>query len=189
MVKDLAYFLNNFFFTISFALNFSITLSTLSFKYPTAITLKNGNIFIIHETGISICDPTFSIIRKNVTVFSSGNKISSANYLSKVSVSQFNEGYIVSVIINKIYIFSPQGEIEYMSTSALTTNDVNIFISRDELYNDNQYYYLIGYMYQNSIYLEYYYYKPSTKSNSLHSYVYSKKDTIMIIIIILKIKD
>ena len=112
MVKRYNFFPKYLFLTILLILNCLTTIYTLSFKYSNAITLKNGNIFVIHETGISICDPSFSRIIKNVTVFASGDRISSANYLSKVSISQFKEGYIVSVIINKIYIFSPEGELD-----------------------------------------------------------------------------
>ena len=104
MVKKYNFFQNNLFLTILLILDCSTTIYALSFKYSNAITLNNGNIFVIHETGITICDPSFSKIIKNVTVFTSGDRISSANYLSKVSISQFNEGYIVSVIINKKFL-------------------------------------------------------------------------------------
>ena len=179
MVKLYYYFQNNLFLNILLIINYSTTIYTLSFKYSNAITLNNGNIFVIHETGITICNPSFSKIIKNVTVFTSGNRISSANYLSKVSISQFNEGYIVSVIINKIYIFNPEGNSIYTS-DVITSNNVKIFISRDELYipsnGEKQYYYLLGYIYQDSIYLKYYYYVPSSNSNNLHSFTNEKKD-------------
>ena len=175
MVNRYDYFSNKLFFTILFILNFSITISTLSFEFPTAVTLNNGNIFVIHKTGVSVCDPSFETKKENIITFTSGNQISSDNYLSKVSTSKFNEGYIISVIINKIYIFNPEGQLEYTS-EALTDKDVNIFISRDELFSGTQYYYLLGYIYQNSIYIKYYFFTPSSKINTLHSYANSKKD-------------
>ena len=175
MVKIFNYFSFRLIYITLLILNFTNTISSLSFEYPTVVTLNNGNIFVIHKTGVSICDPSFSLIINNVTVFESGNQITSPNSLSKVSISQFNEGYIVSIIINKIYIFSPEGRLEYIS-DVLTNYDVNIFISRDELFDGNQYYYLIGYIYQNSIYLEYYYYISTQKKNNLHSSARAKKD-------------
>ena len=44
-------------------------ISSLYFAYPNAITLKNGNIFIVHQDGITICDSNFKEIIKNVTIF------------------------------------------------------------------------------------------------------------------------
>ena len=56
-------------YIISFLLNISFIFSYISFNYPNAVTLKNGNIFVIHKYGISICDNSYSIIIKNITFF------------------------------------------------------------------------------------------------------------------------
>ena len=40
--------------------------NVLYFNYPTAVTLKNGNIFIIHQSGITIVDANFTNIIKKV---------------------------------------------------------------------------------------------------------------------------
>ena len=119
MVNIFDHFSNKFFFTFLFILKFSIIISTLSFEFPTAVTLNNGNIFVIHKAGVSICDPSFEIIKENITTFTSENQISSGNYMSKISISRFNQGYIVSIIINKIYIFNPEGQLEYTSNALI----------------------------------------------------------------------
>ena len=96
-------------FIISFLLNISQINSFISFTYPTAVTLNNGNIFVIHKYGISICDNSYTTIINNITIFSSEDQISNEDYLSKVSISQFKDGYILSVIIDKINIFNSIG--------------------------------------------------------------------------------
>ena len=53
-------FLSSFFFIFK-------TVLSLYFNFPTSIQLKNGNIFIIHQNGISITDSNFTKIIINVT--------------------------------------------------------------------------------------------------------------------------
>ena len=67
---------NQLLFKIIFILNILLSISYSSFIKPIAITLGNGNIFVIHQTGITICDSanlevikivyTFSIRRENI---------------------------------------------------------------------------------------------------------------------------
>ena len=49
---------------------------SLYFDYPTSIVLNNENIFIIHKEGITICDPSFTEIVKDVYKFNDNEKIS-----------------------------------------------------------------------------------------------------------------
>ena len=97
-------------YIISILILIKIVNNKLNFSYPTAITLNNGDIFIIHKYGITICDSSLLNIIKNVKNFTSENEqISSEEKLSKVSISKFNDGFIVSIIINKVYIFDKNG--------------------------------------------------------------------------------
>ena len=52
--------------TVLFLINIYIFtfIKTLKLDYIDAVTLNNGNIFIIHQNGISICDSSFSQIIK-----------------------------------------------------------------------------------------------------------------------------
>ena len=81
--------------------------SILSFSFPTATTLNNGNILVIHKTGIDICDSTLSTIVRNIKEFSTeSEQISSIEKSAKVSIAKYDDGYIVSIIINTIYFFN-----------------------------------------------------------------------------------
>ena len=175
MMEKYYYISYKLLFVELFLIHIPIAISTLSFTYPTAVTLQNGNIFVIHQTGISICDPSYSTIIEDIYVFPSGKQISAPDILSRVSISQFLDGYIVSAIIDKIYIFNSEGKLETTSTSLMNEN-INIFISVDEIFLDKYYYYLAGFIYDNSIYLNYYYYNSTNKNNVLHSSATGLKD-------------
>ena len=45
------------------------TISEFSLKYPFSLYLPNGNIFVVHETGIAIYDHLFSTQVEEVKVF------------------------------------------------------------------------------------------------------------------------
>ena len=91
------------------------------------------------------------------------------NNLSKIGISQFKEGYIIGFIINKIYIFNIEGDLEYIS-SPLINNQLSCHftVGIDSFFN-NKYYYLIGLLYSNKIYLKYYSYTPSSRTNYLYA--------------------
>ena len=168
MVKKFNLFSYNIFLSTLFLINISNTISTLSLTYPTAVTLPNGNIFVVHSTGISICDSTYSTIIETILTFSSAYQLRSPNDLSKVSISQFRDGYIVCAIIDTVVLFDKDGRMVY--TGSALYDNINIFVSADEILGD-QYYYLIGFIYDGLIYLKYYVYSASFSSspNSLHS--------------------
>ena len=165
MVKKYYFFPYKLLYIFILFLQFLHIHSILSFEYPSAITLINGNIFIIHKFGITICDSSMNTKIKDVVNFST-NQISSENYLSKVSIAQFEDGYIISVIINKIYIFDIEGELQYTSNSLISNFDLDLYytIAIDEFYN-NLYYYLVGFINDNKLNLYYCYYDPSRREN------------------------
>ena len=85
-----------------FILFFISSIKALSFKYPTAISLKNGNIFVIHSLGIDICDSNFTTIK---TILKFSDPIYKSG-LSTISVSKYSNGEFIAFIIQNIYLFS-----------------------------------------------------------------------------------
>ena len=118
MKKQFYFGSQKFFFLIIFLSLIFPTITTLSFKFPTSITLNNGNIFIIHQTGVTICNPNCTEVIKNVKDFSSDQQISEVN-LSKVSIIKYDDDFIISFIIDQIFIFNSDGTFKQRS-SALT---------------------------------------------------------------------
>ena len=114
----------NCFFLFIFFLLISFLNSTLYFTFPTAIILQDENIFIIHQKGISVCDPNLETILVNSYNFTSVEQITENN-LEKVSIAQFEDGYIVSIIINKIYFFNEKGI--FQKSFSLTTEGISFY--------------------------------------------------------------
>ena len=83
-------------------------------KFTKSITLLNGDIFIIHQSGISIYNSSLNGFIENITYFSEDLLINDYSQLNKVIISRFNEtnyGYIISIINNIIYIFDYKGKM------------------------------------------------------------------------------
>ena len=88
----------------------------VEFVLPKAITLINGNILIIHKEAIEVYDSSLSERINKVKTFSDSEQITEKNLLSKVVISRFDQSsdhIIVSLILNKIYIFNYKGEKLY----------------------------------------------------------------------------
>ena len=143
--------------------NFAI-FSSLSFSFPNAVTLIDGNYFVIHKYGISICDSSFSKIISNITISENTELISNENDLYKIEIKMFQDGYILSVIFDKIYIFDYNGNKKYTSNS-LIPQDVKHLTLVPYKIDINNYYYLLGYIYQRALYL--YFYKFDSLQNKV----------------------
>ena len=160
--------LNNLLIVVVLLTKLTKTFS-LYFVYPTATTLIDGNIFIIHKTGITICDSSFTEKIRDEVTFIDNEKIESEEELSKITISKYDDGYIICLIINKLYFFNQNGEFEF---SQLIDENKNLFITLalDRIntytytYTYTNYYYLIGYIKQNLLYLFYYKYNSSNKN-------------------------
>ena len=155
-------------FSLLILLNYSIN-SYPYFSFPTAIALNNKNIFVIHETGITICDKTFKNIIKNVYNFTTEEQISTEEKLSKILIKNFDDGYIISVIIDRIYIFDEEGNFKFRTNSLISDiTDEDIYLTLTAYIKENNYYYffLYGYIYHQSLYLYYCKYDSSEYTES-----------------------
>ena len=141
---------------------FSIV-SNVSFIYPISVPLINKNICVSHRYGISICNSFCSKIIKEILTFLPDEEISTEEKLSKVTISQFDDGSIISVIIDKIYFFDINGEFEFKSQNSITSFKNIYFTLSPHKIENNYYYYLLGYAYSNTMYI--YYYKYCSNAN------------------------
>ncbi len=146
------------FLIILFIMILSIN-SKISFTYPYSLTLSNGNIFIIHKTGITICDAHYSKIIKNVITFSSSEEISTEGALSKITtIWDDNYIYLFSIINDKIYIFGNDGTLlSNTENSILPTGNTAQYYTLINIKTDTiNFHFVIGYVYNNLIYFQYY---------------------------------
>ena len=146
------------------------SLSYVSFNFPYALSLSNGNILVIHKTGITICDNLLTKIIKNATIFITSEQIETEESLSKVTTTKMNN-YIISIINDKIYIFNDIGDLLFQDNTKILSS-----YERAEYYTlvsykivDNNYFYLIGFVDNELLNFLYYKYDSSTNENYLLS--------------------
>ena len=156
---------NQIFQNIIFSLNIFFS---VSLKYPHSLYLSNGNIFVIHETGITIYDHLFMNTIKDVLTFSGNDKI----YLDEIAkiTTTIEDDYIFSIIKDKIYIF------DYYNGSLIFHNKTSILgIGIDPKYyslvvikneTNNLYKYVISYRHKYHLYNIYFKYNITSKENT-----------------------
>ena len=120
-------------------------ISLVELNYPSAISLSNGNIFVVEKKGIFIYDEQLKNIIHSY-IFEESEQINNVTSLSNIRIKQSND-YIICLINLKIYFFDSEGQ--------LILNDTDKIINDEDFYqltlvtipmNDNNYfYYLIGY--------------------------------------------
>ena len=156
--------IRNFIFIIILNIIIKEAYLYISFHFPNSLFLSNGNIFIIHKYGISICNSNLTEIIYNIT-FENDDIITVEN-LAKIT-SVFENGYIFNIINDKIYIFDEIGIKLYKSESKIISNEENpnyYSLIPIKIYN-GYYYYIIGFNDNNSLNFLYYKYDIENKQN------------------------
>ena len=159
---------NNLFFIIILCIIINKTNLYLSFTYPNCLHLSNGNIFVIHKYGISICNSDFTQIVTNITKFQEDDIITEAN-LAKIT-SVFGNGYIFNIINDKIYIFNSIGTLLYENATKIISNEENpsyYTLVPINIYN-GYYIYIIGFNDNNYLHFLYYKFDIENNQNILH---------------------
>ena len=161
-----------------YLLSLIISINSLSFKYPTAFTLKDERIFVIHSLGIDICDSKYTT-STNIIMFPS--EMNESN-LSKISISKYSTGEFIIFIFTKIYLFDEYG------TQKIVTNDLSYLYgeyytltAHKKVQNSGveHYYFLFGYIDISNDYnyiLDLYYYRIFSSSNSIIEIAYKSFD-------------
>ena len=138
----------NLIFFILFFIELNIINSTLSFSYPTSVTLTNGNILVVEKNGIYICNPTMETIIKTAFTFIEEDQIDDDNKLANVEIKDKNN--YIGVLVNfKLYLFTREGDL-FKSTNRLISDDNPTYFSFAPIFvKSNNYYYVIAYFDSN----------------------------------------
>ena len=154
----------NILFLIIFYLNLIQINSFISYPYSLSTSLLNGNLFIIYKSGIDICNQNLTKIIKNSIVFSTSEQITNEN-LSKIIISKYEDGYIICLINDRIYIFDKEGNFRFQSDKINKNKNPDYYT----LYAlaDQKYKYYIGFIANNLLYLYYYEYNKSNNKTNL----------------------
>ena len=147
-------------FILYIIISFIKVISLLDFTYPSAISLLNGNIFIVEKRGILVYDSQMQDIIYNYP-FQENEEINNLNLLSNVVIKS-KRNFVICLINSKIYFFDYEGKL---------LKETEKIITEQEIYNPtltpilfdvyNFYYYIISYYsFNNNIYtLKFLYYK------------------------------
>lgn len=165
----------NFIFFFSF-INVNISSYNLiekqefGFQFFQAVQLINDNILFIAKDGIYIynySDFTTPKSKVSLTLY--------YEYRQKITLSQYKDGYIISILINDLYFFSPTGSV------IKSVNLKNDIITKSEYYCitafdiiDNVYYFFISFV-NTDYYLSLYYYKIDNSTleiTEVYEYIY-----------------
>ena len=134
----------------SYILSIIPVIQAFSFKYPTALTLKDKKILVVHSLGIDICDSQYTT-NNNIIEFT--NEITESN-LSKISISKYSTGEILILIIDTIYLFDEYGQklIKFQLRNSYNADYFTLSAHDKFQDEDNQYYYyLFGYIDNSSL--------------------------------------
>ena len=152
--------------------------SFLKFKYPYSFILSNKNIFIIHQSGITICNEYLTEEIDNVIIFTEEEDKITEQSLSKITHT-FQWGYIICIINDKIHIFNEYGISLFVGDKIIPNGKYSDYYTLIPISFDyNSYKYIVGFIYNNFIYFYYYEYRLSPSINieiqKFESYSYSK---------------
>ena len=149
---------------------FILVKSKISLVYPHGVNLNSGAILIIHKFGITIYNSDITSIIKEIEIFKEDELIEEEGDLSKITLEIFN-GYIFSIIKDKIYIFNEQnGDLMYNSSKIINqTKDAEYYtLTPVNITNITKYSYIIGYADTNNLLnLFYYEYDSQLQENQL----------------------
>ena len=149
---------------------FILVKSKISLVYPHGVNLNSGAILIIHKFGITIYNSDITSIIKEIEIFKEDELIEEEGDLSKITLEIFN-GYIFSIIKDKIYIFNEQnGDLMYNSSKIINqTKDTEYYtLTPVNITNITKYSYIIGYADTNNLLnLFYYEYDSQLQENQL----------------------
>jgi len=168
--------LKNLSFLLILSIIINPSISSILFSYPYCLSLSNGNILVIHKSGIDICDHSLSRIIENISVFEGEEEINNDKALSKVT-AETKDGYIFCIINDKIYIFNNIGKLLYQDNYKILgmgekAEYYTLVLTKKANYC---YYYMIGYIHNKLLYFLYYKFNFYTWENTLVSTRRGKK--------------
>ena len=124
--------------------------------------LNNGNLFIVHKSGIDICDKDLNIIIRKEIIFTYEEEIT-IDKMINVIIKQFEDGYITCLINEYIYIFDDLGNFLYKSGNINNGKIVNHY----SLNIKDKYHYFIGIINDESLNIYYYEYNRTSNETIL----------------------
>ena len=158
------------FFYIIFSLQAYSIISYFPLKYPYSLYLSDGNVFVIHQKGISIYDHLFTNKTKDIVTFSKKDQIKTSD-LSRITATLEDE-LLFCLIKDKVYIFNNKGNLLFHNNTSILNDEIKPnYYSLAAIKIDNYLYnYTIFYFLNKNLYRAYYQYNIKSNKNILTSY-------------------
>ena len=132
---------------IIFFLFINKEISKPTFTFPTAITLSNGDIFIVEKLGIYIYNSGFSLKRTEY-IFPEEDQIKAKDDLNRVTIKRF-KNYILGLINYKFYFFDGQGRLIYGPSAKFYNQELEYYSLIPINFENNICYFIIGFFDSN----------------------------------------
>ena len=142
-------------------------ISYFPLKYPYSLYLSDGNIFVIHQKGISIYDHLFTNKTKDIVTFSKKDQIKTSD-LSRITTT-FEDELLFCLIKDKVYIFNNKGNLLFLNNTSISNDEIKPnYYSLAAIKIDNYLYnYTIFYFLNKNLYRIYYQYNIKSNKNFL----------------------
>ena len=109
------------------------------------------------------------------------DEILTIDSLSRITIAvSYENGYIFSIINDKIYIFDSYGNLNNpRENSILSDKDPSYYTLALMKIENESYYYIIGFLYENSLYFLYYKFDiQNNENNEIKSNIFTKSNII-----------
>ena len=135
-----------------------------TFSYPfynlQSTLLKNTDFIFVHKYGVDIVDYDLTGIQRTEIEFTEEERIT-VDKMKDVIIEQFDDGYVICLLNDRIYIFNDEGHFQYKSDKINNGKRVNYYsLTIENGESTNKYY--IGILTSESLNLYYYEYNKST---------------------------
>ena len=153
---------NNFSAMLILILSIILNISSFPIYNLQSAQLNNGEFFLIHKYGIDICDEKRTKIVRNIMKFSGEEQIT-IEKMANIKIKKFDDGYLICLINEKIYIFDEKGKFLYKYEYINLGKNVNYY----SLDIKDKYNYFIGLALDDSLFLYYYEYNISANISKI----------------------
>ena len=146
------------FFTLIFQNKYTINSFQLNELYPFTLLLSNGDLFLVTANGFRLYDSTFKI-KKNYYDFTSNEaKINSETETELVSLAQYQDGTIIALVKNILYVFDIQGDyiLEQNLNEYLVNAKYYSLITYKHDSSSSYYYYIVSFFDNREISIKYF---------------------------------
>ena len=146
------------FFTLIFQNKYTINSFQLNELYPFTLLLSSGDLFLITANGFRLYDSTFKIKKNSYDFTSNEAKINSEAETELVSLAQYQDGTIIALVKNILYVFNIQGNY-------ILEQNLNEYLSNAKYYSliaykhdssSSFYYYIVSFFDNRNITIKYF---------------------------------